>query len=434
MSATDAVSVFSEGTFEEQILELVNYLARSLPEDQRSTYVQPFQDILTTQEGQKPLEEDEERRRKAIVTVLGEVKGFGEGSEREIEGFFNLLLSHVLTLLPLDEPSTKEQLTTLLQTISTADAQPSLKYRILSNLFNTLPRRSGLRLLVHQTLVELISANDELDHLAVPIAEVEKWLSEWEVSPEEKSSFFKHLVDIYSKSGDRDLAYQYQFSYVRSLPASSPSAEPAAVELIASALRLPNIIEFDPLFRLDAVVAANKHELFALLQIFLNDGLEEYKAWEAAHGAALEKYNLDQAQLERKIRLLSLATLGFQNIGRDLPYSAVASALQVEESQVERWVIDGIRAGLISGKISQTAHTLHIVRATPRTFEREQWEALEKRLVAWKSGLAGILEVITAAKKKNTPPAPAAAVAAEPVAATTNGVDVPVPQAQEAAA
>lgn len=65
-----------------KILELVNYLALGLPEDQRPPYVQPFQDLLTTLEGQKPLEEDLERREKALIAVLGEVKGFGEGSER----------------------------------------------------------------------------------------------------------------------------------------------------------------------------------------------------------------------------------------------------------------------------------------------------------------------------------------------------------------
>ena len=51
--------------------------------------------------------------------------------------------------------------------------------------------------------------------------------------------------------------------------------------------------------------------------------------------------DLDGVQLERKIRLLSLTTLAFQNIGRDLPYSSIAETLQVEPTQVERWVIDG---------------------------------------------------------------------------------------------
>ena len=51
--------------------------------------------------------------------------------------------------------------------------------------------------------------------------------------------------------------------------------------------------------------------------------------------------DIDKAQLERKIRLLSLTTLAFQNVGRDLSYSVIADLLQVENSQVERWVIDG---------------------------------------------------------------------------------------------
>lgn len=50
---------------------------------------------------------------------------------------------------------------------------------------------------------------------------------------------------------------------------------------------------------------------------------------------------LEQAALERKIRLLSLATLGTQNVGKDLPYKTVASALHIEVSEVETWVIDG---------------------------------------------------------------------------------------------
>ena len=64
-----------------------------------------------------------------------------------------------------------------------------------------------------------------------------------------------------------------------------------------------------------------------------------------------------------------------------------------------------IRAGLVWGKLSQTTQSLHISRATARSFEKEQWQALEKRLVAWKAGLAGILDVVTTAKKQGGVPA-----------------------------
>lgn len=60
---------------------------------------------------------------------------------------------------------------------------------------------------------------------------------------------------------------------------------------MAAAFRLPSVFDFDPLLKLNAVVALKEHELFSLLHIFLNDGLAEFTAWEESHGGALEKYS-----------------------------------------------------------------------------------------------------------------------------------------------
>jgi translation initiation factor 3 subunit M len=79
-------------------------------------------------------------------------------------------------------------------------------------------------------------------------------------------------------------------SYVRSLPASSELGKAAAVDTIAMALRLPSIFDFDPLFKLDPVIAVKDHELFSLLQIFLNGGLSEFSVWAGSHAGAFEKY------------------------------------------------------------------------------------------------------------------------------------------------
>jgi translation initiation factor 3 subunit M len=129
--------------------------------------------------------------------------------------------------------------------------------------------------------------------------------------------------------------------------------------------------------------------------------------------------DLDELQLERKIRLLTLTSLAFDNVGRDLSYSAIAAALQVETSEVEKWAIDGnkiksrhfnrstdcilvvIRAGLLSGKLSQTCQVLHINRSTSRAFERRQWEALEQRLLAWKTGLGAVLDVVASTRRND---------------------------------
>lgn len=42
------------------------------------------------------------------------------------------------------------------------------------------------------------------------------------------------------------------------------------------------------------------------------------------------------------MRVLILASLAFDRIGRDVPYSEIAAVLQIDESKVEKWVIDGL--------------------------------------------------------------------------------------------
>lgn len=72
----------------------------------------------------------------------------------------------------------------------------------LTNLFNALPRRSPLRLKVYTTLLTLASSADELNILLLTPSDVEKWLSEWDMSSEEKIAFLKQLVEAYEKAGD----------------------------------------------------------------------------------------------------------------------------------------------------------------------------------------------------------------------------------------
>ncbi|KAL1754733.1 hypothetical protein FB107DRAFT_263039 [Schizophyllum commune] len=401
MASTDSVSIFAEGTFEEQIQELVNFLVRNHSDEERTSFIRPFSEALKTEEGKKSLSEDDDRKREIFSHLVPEVKTLGEGTEKEIEGFFNLLFSHLISLYPATSAEASPLLPPLIQTIASAPAtQSGLKYRILTNLFNLLPRTSSLRLDVYNALLAIAAAQGELSVLQLSRTDVEKWISEWDVTSEKKSHFLKAIVDAFVQADNHTAAYEFVQLYARSLPSSSPEAREAAAQAISLALRLPTVFDFDPLFKLDAVVAAKDHELFPLLQIFLSGGLPEYRSWASSNAGAVEKFGLNPADLEHKIRLLTLASLGFKHVGQNLPYSTIAEALDVDAADVEKWVIDVIRAGLVLGKLSQTTKTLHIVRATARSFEREQWEALEKRLVAWKTGLVGVMEVIANARRQ----------------------------------
>jgi len=70
----------------------------------------------------------------------------------------------------------------------------------LSNLFNAIPRTSPLRLLVYQTLLATATAHDDIEVLQLTKEGVEKWISEWDISAEEKAAFFKSIVDAYAKA------------------------------------------------------------------------------------------------------------------------------------------------------------------------------------------------------------------------------------------
>ncbi|KAH9053287.1 PCI-domain-containing protein [Lactarius vividus] len=371
MAKTDAIAIFAEGTFEDQIVELAGYISLGRPEPQRPLYVQSIRQNLEVDEGHTPQSDDVPRRREVFLSCLGICKGLGEGTDRE-------------------------RLTDLLLIVTSASAEPAIN---LTNFFNTLPRQSALRLPVYNALLDLASTNDELHVLQVSRTDVEQWIKEWEITPSEKSAFLERLVEIFSKAGQRATAYHYKLAHVRSLDPASQATQLVALDAIATALSDPTIFDYDPLFKLDAVLAAQAHPLFALLGY--SSAARRTTCTPGKARTQAPPRSLDSAQLERKIRLLALADLGFQNIGQDLPYAQVAAALQVPVTQVERWVIDAIRAGLLTAKLAQPAQTLRVTRAAARVFGPQEWALLVKRLAGWRAGLAGVLDVVAAARRRN---------------------------------
>ena len=75
MSPSDSVSVFAEGTFEEQLQELLEFTARGVPNEERTALVQSLQETENASL-------DEDRRRSAFEFVLKNTKGIGQGTDQ----------------------------------------------------------------------------------------------------------------------------------------------------------------------------------------------------------------------------------------------------------------------------------------------------------------------------------------------------------------
>jgi translation initiation factor 3 subunit M len=148
---------------------------------------------------------------------------------------------------------------------------------------------------------------------------------------------------------------------------------------------------------------SDSSDLFELLEIFTSQNLEDYESFKSEHNSFISENSLDDNALTRKMRLLTLASIAASTgQTRSLPYSTIASSLSIPSEDVEMWVIDVIRAGLVEGKLSQLNQTFLIHRSTYRVFGDSQWREVAGRLDMWRSSLLGVLKVIQQEKENVT--------------------------------
>ncbi|KAJ9477358.1 putative 26S proteasome regulatory subunit RPN9 (putative) [Pseudozyma hubeiensis] len=418
MSAADLVTVLAEGTFEEQIVEVSAFLSRSQPEASRNDFISKFQRLAldaeptTTTDSAETTSSDAAKKQQTVSQLVSEISSLGEGTDRELEGAYNLIFSLV--------SSTQQQsqlVPALISAISkdasssSADSKNNVKYRILSNLFNSLEPTSALRLQTFNALLSLVSANDDLDYLTSALAALPQWLAQWEVSESDKAacleSVAKALEGAEKEHGQTSKAYQFlllHLRYISTLPASA-STKQAAERTVAAALRLPQLYEFEDLIHIPAVLElkSSASPLFDLLKIFVGGSTADFTTFTSSNSSLFSSLNLSSDDLLHKIRLLDLADLCAQSVSSDVSYSSIASTLKIQEDEVELWVIDVIRAGLVSGKLSQVNDAFRVYKATHRQFGKEQWQGLEKRLVQWQNSINSIVESIAATRGGKLP-------------------------------
>ena len=130
--------------------------------------------------------------------------------------------------------------------------------------------------------------------------------------------------------------------------------------------------------------------LFALLQIFQEGKLEDFESFLKSNEATLAENGLSKDECTRHMRLLSLCSLASEH--EEIPYSAIASTLHVEDTEVETWVIAAVSSGLLSAKMDQLQKVVMVESCVVRKFDIEQWKALQSRLHSWKKNVKSVLD------------------------------------------
>lgn len=147
---------------------------------------------------------------------------------------------------------------------------------------------------------------------------------------------------------------------------------------------------------LPAVSALQKSQpaLHDLLKIFMEGKLQDYRDFTAMPDkmTVFKSFGLDEGECMKNMCLLSLVSLAGEH--EEIPYSAIASTLNIQEDEVEQWVIRAVSSGLMEAKMDQLRKVVLVERCAVRQFGMTEWSALKVRLDKWKSNVKGVLDAL----------------------------------------
>lgn len=282
-----------------------------------------------------------------------------------------------------------------------------LALSVLGTVFNTLPQEhTEMRFHILLAVLRVIRATSNFETLRPQLKQLDKWLEDWEMEEAEDRKLYLAVSDVANDAGEDEQAYTYLLRALRTFPSeevSSTEARELSLRALKSALTHPTHFDFQDLTDLDSIQALRNSDpiYFQLLEIFNSDLLDDFNDFKDEHDGWVEESGLDAAALNRKMRLLTLASIAASTgQSRSLPYASIAKALQIPSEDVEMWVIDVIRAGLVEGKLSQLNQTFLIHRSTYRVFGDNQWREVSSRLDMWRNSLQGVLQVIQQEKQR----------------------------------
>ncbi|KIX97905.1 uncharacterized protein Z520_06683 [Fonsecaea multimorphosa CBS 102226] len=406
-----------EGTFSELAEELAQYID-SLAKSEEGAGVQAeieqlLSAIRESEQSQEPVDEAavQTQKNEVLKKIVTKASVLNSAPEREFSAAYNLLIS--LSSQSSISDGLFSRICTYLSeqpVTSSPTYGSSLALQTLTTIFNVLPPTSESRYHVFLAILKVMRqmTSPQAFEALVPQLEtnIPNWLSAWELDDDDARNLYVTIADVASATGNEDLHYTYLLSALQTIPPESAS-EAESAELARRALRValtnPTITDFTPLTTSDAVVALRRSDgnLFDLLEIFSSDDYSSYADFlETNNLADLGIPDSAAETLSHKIRLLTLATIAASSTTRSVPYSTIASALQIPSEDVEMWVIDTIRAGLVEGKLSQLKQEFLVQRATYRVFGEKQWAEIQGRLMVWRRSLESVLTVVRGEREK----------------------------------
>ncbi|KAJ2159126.1 hypothetical protein GGF46_003248 [Coemansia sp. RSA 552] len=276
--------------------------------------------------------------------------------------------------------------------------------RVLNNLFNVVAGGAA-RVAVFSALVELAARGKMVGVLVPVVSRLAKMVGEWVAGGASPAACGDAVLELRTALDAAQLAneaYAAELAFLEAVGADDARCVDVATAAIVRFANLASVCDVDALAGLGSVQALSAGGRLgvagALLDTLVASDYLQWKEYAAANQAGLADLGVNAERAGDKMRLLTVASIAATRLGEAVPFGDVAAALNVEDDDVETWVIDVVRSGLMQGKMNQVSRTLVPTRSTYRTFGAAQWEHLAERLAQWGQALDALQPVIRNAK------------------------------------
>jgi len=305
--------------------------------------------------------------------------------EADLEMVFNSLLSLIII-------SPVEKITKLVTTFCESVVKAQLpekfgitKLRVLSNLFHGLMTNSKDRYIVYIHLAKCSLLVKNLQYLPTGLDVVKKYLQTWQSNVEETQALYRLLFDALSQTNDSQNALKVVIELLGTYNKDNASkSRDDAHKCIVYCINDPNIFVFDSLLLLEPIKYLEGELIHNLFTIFVSGRLNQYMDFYEAH-KNFTSQGMNHERNVNKMRILTLMSLAESN--KELPFDLLQTQLQIEQDEIESFVIDAIRTKCIRCKIDHLARTVTIMSVSYRTFTKQHWQQLRERLDKWKENL-----------------------------------------------
>lgn len=313
---------------------------------------------------------------------------FTVATESEVEG----ILNGIVSLLALITGDSKENL--ILSFCEKLNKSPTNQLglvclKVLWSLLMSVDESSPMRFHVYYYLVGVAGKTQQLHTVYKDMASTKNMFVKSPPSSEQMQKLYRLLHEMLLLNGKSDGAGRVMIELLGTYTTENASqGKEEAQRCIIASLADPNTFLLDHILQLTPVKFLEGQLIHKLLTIFVGEKLDAYIKFYNENKDFVTGLGLKHEDNLRKMKLLSFMQMAENR--SEITFAEIRDAIKLNENEVEEFLIEVIKTGLVRAKLSQGDGVVHVSSTMHRTFGPGDWEQLHSLLSGWKQNLSSV--------------------------------------------